>query len=310
MSLGPVSQGSGGRGRRRSSIVCAVDHLEGDLVDVDRVGVRGEVVDLPDLGRPDGRVLGDRVVPPSGFPVAGLGLAMPEVGLATVPNATRAPAESRTTLPASVLTGRSRVLLVERHLARRRSPARAARAPAGTSWLGGVLGRGAVAGTTRNRITCPVVSGSAGRSRRPARRRRTARRAPMFCRMIVGPDRHVGEVDDHVGALRRAEQQLRRARPGAAGSRRRCRSARTGRPSVHFEDQETRVADVQEAEPVAALLDVEERPGVAVDHHRVAEELRVPDRRDVARRPSQALSGMNGICSSGETPSKNARLSG
>ena len=35
------------------------------------------------------------------------------------------------------------------------------------SWLGGVLGSGAVAGTTRKRITCPVVSGSAGSKSTP-----------------------------------------------------------------------------------------------------------------------------------------------
>ena len=41
----------------------AVDDLEGDLVDVHRVGVGGGVVELPDLGGADGRVLGDRVHP-------------------------------------------------------------------------------------------------------------------------------------------------------------------------------------------------------------------------------------------------------
>ena len=40
-----------------------VHHLEGDLVDVDRVGVRGEVVELPDLDRANRGVLGRRLVP-------------------------------------------------------------------------------------------------------------------------------------------------------------------------------------------------------------------------------------------------------
>ena len=42
----------------------ALQHLEGDLVDVDGVGVGGEVVQLPHLGRAHGRALGDLVVPP------------------------------------------------------------------------------------------------------------------------------------------------------------------------------------------------------------------------------------------------------
>src|SRR5215218_7595490 len=41
----------------------AVDDLEQDLVDVDRVRVLGEVVQLPHLGGAHGGVLGDRVVP-------------------------------------------------------------------------------------------------------------------------------------------------------------------------------------------------------------------------------------------------------
>lgn len=41
----------------------AVDDLELQFVDVDRVGVGGEVGDLPDLGSAEGGVLGDRVVP-------------------------------------------------------------------------------------------------------------------------------------------------------------------------------------------------------------------------------------------------------
>ena len=62
VSLRPVSQGSGAANRAVSN-GCAVDDLEQDLVDVDRVGVRGEVVQLPHLGRAHGRVLRDRVVP-------------------------------------------------------------------------------------------------------------------------------------------------------------------------------------------------------------------------------------------------------
>ena len=74
MSLKPVSHGSGGVcpveldrldhlpvSVRHESL--AVHHLEDHLVDVHRVGVAGGVVELPDLGRTDGRVLGHRLHP-------------------------------------------------------------------------------------------------------------------------------------------------------------------------------------------------------------------------------------------------------
>src|SRR4029453_7477572 len=61
---------------------------------------------------------------------------------------------------------------------------------------------------------------------------------------------------------------------------------------VEVEDQESRLATVEEAEPVAPLLDDLERPGVAVDHDRVAEVLRVPDRQELTirdERPDEAI---------------------
>ena len=42
----------------------AAKDLERDLVNVDRVGVGGEVVELPDFDGSHGRVLSDRLVPP------------------------------------------------------------------------------------------------------------------------------------------------------------------------------------------------------------------------------------------------------
>ena len=73
VSLTPVSPGSAGMGAveldRQGDLLAvedealAVDDLEGDLVDVHRVRVGGGVVDLPDLGRADGRVLGHRIHP-------------------------------------------------------------------------------------------------------------------------------------------------------------------------------------------------------------------------------------------------------
>jgi hypothetical protein len=81
--------------------------------------------------------------------------------------------------------------------------------------------------------------------------------------------------------------------------------------SIQLEEQRARVARVEAAEAIAALLDVEERPGVAVDHHRVAEELRVPDRRDVARVAVAGLLRDEGnLQVAFETPSKNARSPG
>src|SRR4029453_4928689 len=52
------------RAASRTTEGLPLEHLEQDLVDVDRVGVLGEVVQLPDLGRAQCRVLGDPIVPP------------------------------------------------------------------------------------------------------------------------------------------------------------------------------------------------------------------------------------------------------
>ncbi len=73
---------------------------------------------------------------------------------------------------------------------------------------------------------------------------------------------------------------------------RRCQEAAliSNLPDFHtgdvskVEDEETGLAAIQEAEAVAALLDVQEWPGVAVHHDHVTEELGVPDRRDIAIR--------------------------
>ena len=97
--------------------------------------------------------------------------------------------------------------------------------------------------------------------------------------------RDVGEIDDHVGALGQAHQQP------VAGSRevdrRREETALVAdlpdldtRNVGKVQDQHAGLAAVQEAEAIATLLYGLERPGVAVDHDRVAEELRIPDRRE------------------------------
>ena len=98
----------------------------------------------------------------------------------------------------------------------------------------------------------------------------------------LAPRGDVREVDDHVGALGRAEQQLLDLHRGGQEA-----AVVADLPERHIashpQDQEPRVAAVQEPEPVATPLHLQIWPGGAVDDDRVAEELRVPDRGDVAR---------------------------
>ena len=111
-------------------------------------------------------------------------------------------------LPSSVLTARSRVQLVERHLRASWSPAPSGAIAGRTSSPAGVLGSGPVAGTTSKRITCPVVVG-VGRLEVDARHAAAERLVGSDVEQDdLGAGRHVREVDDHVGALGRAEQQL------------------------------------------------------------------------------------------------------
>ena len=55
------------------------------------------------------------------------------------------------------------------------------------SWSGRVLGSGAVAGTTRKRITCPVVSGLAGSKSTPGTPPPNGSSGAMFTRVIWVP---------------------------------------------------------------------------------------------------------------------------
>ncbi len=111
----------------------------------------------------------------------------------------------------------------------------------------------------------------------------------------VVPGRDVGEVDDHVGALRGGEEEpagicLHHVVGGGeqaavvadlvdehSGDRR------------EVEDQEARVAPVEQAQPVPALVHGVEGPHPTVDHQGVAEELRVPHRGDTALGHERAL---------------------
>jgi hypothetical protein len=102
----------------------------------------------------------------------------------------------------------------------------------------------------------------------------------------VASSGNVREVDDQVCPLRQAHQHA----IAVVGSEvHRCREEPTFVADlphldpwdvVEVEDQEARLAAVQEAESVAALLDLEERPRVPVHHDRVSEELGIPDGRE------------------------------
>ena len=102
------------------------------------------------------------------------------------------------------------------------------------------------------------------------------------------PDRHVREVHDQVGPLGEPHQEP----AGVVGGQVHRRSQEAAlvadlphldaRDGAEVEDEESRLAAVQEAEPVPALLDDLERPRGAVRDEHVAEELRVPDRRELA----------------------------
>ena len=202
VSLKPVSQALVAGARRQlngwttsspSAPALPVDDLELDLVDVDRVGVRGEVVDLPDLGRADGRVLGDRV-----HPLACATGAVPARACRAAPLADR----RRRDVSESTSFSETCACLARR--AERRDAAE--HEPAG--WRARVARRRSRRpGTASPGRWCP---GRPGRSRLRARRRRRARPGPGCCRTISVPDRHVREVDDHVRPLGQA--------PSAAGA--------------------------------------------------------------------------------------------
>lgn len=64
-----------------------------------------------------------------------------------------------------------------------------------------------------------------------------------------------------------------------------------------LEDQVPRVASVEKPETVAARFNSKDRPGTPVGHHRVAEELGVPDRGDVTVRDVGAPESVEGNAS-------------
>src|SRR5215207_10480937 len=90
----------------------AVFYLEGDLVDVDRVGVLGEVVELPDLDRADLGELAWRLVPAE-WVAATVGVECAEVGLGGAERLAAGAVEDDAPILGADLHGRG-VQLVER----------------------------------------------------------------------------------------------------------------------------------------------------------------------------------------------------
>ena len=128
-------------------------------------------------------------------------------------------------------------------------------------------------------MTRPVVRGSAGRKPPPP----NGESGPAVAQRDGGSERQLGEVDDEVGPLGRRQQDVAHLQGRRQVTRPRCRSSTSARLLVvEPEDQEPGVAAVQHPEPVAARLDLQERPGPSVHDHAVAEELRVPDGGDLA----------------------------
>ena len=103
--------------------------------------------------------------------------------------------------------------------------------------------------------------------------------------MAAGGD--IAEVDDEVGPFGEGHEQAASVQVGQVDGSGQEPALVADRPHLdardlgEIEDEEARIAAVQEPEPAAALLHGQERPCRAVDHDRVAERLRVPDRGDV-----------------------------
>ena len=263
---------------RRSSVIQSdrlpVDHLEDHLVDVHGVSVGGEVVELPDLG------VADAAGSPSRRASTRDCIADP-VGVSTVPSmAAAGPRPSRigdhrhhleqSQRPRPDRRRQRRQRRQHEELGRRRRIGSQRRPDAELHDLPGGVGIGEI------------------EVRRPARRRRTARRG-RGCRGRSCP---TGTLVKSTITSARSARPISSWLPrpvmltGAARKPPSLPICQTSTPGIvgEVEDQEARLAAVEEAEAVAPLLDVQERPGVAVHHDRVAEELRVPDRRDVGVR--------------------------
>ena len=285
----------------------------------------GEVVDLPDLGRADGWVLGDRR-PSTSSGMRPRRRRRPRCRAAP-PRAERLAVLGRSDArwpcrrPSTTLT-RRRTQLVEADIADRdrrcaerldaRGQARARRGGAGVG--------SSAAARTRNCMTWPVVSGSAGAKSAPGSPPPNGSSGPTLLQDDARCPRGTSVKSTmtsarSAGRISSCCELHRRGQEAALG----CRSARTACRCSSCRIRKRALAAVEEAEAVAALLDLQVRPGLAVDDHRVAEELGVPDaaRCRSARRPAPCrVSGIAarapGNCwlPGSFRPSKKARLSG
>ena len=250
MSLRPDSQASGGPrvthqagGRLGLAVVVGdqplpVHDLEGDLVDVDRMGVRGEVVELPDLG-----------VPTLGFSVTGS------------PRPRDAACRRHRRYPAGPPPGRPRTADIISISASRR----VVLLPGAVRWRGaagtaaGSWDRGPAAGTTRNCMTWPVESGSAD-VEVPLRLPAAEGLVRSDVAQDVPPDRDCGEVDDEIGPLRQPHEQPVAVIDGQVDRRREEAALVADLPDLdprdagEVQDQEPRLAAVEHAEAVAPLV--------------------------------------------------------
>jgi hypothetical protein len=248
-----------------------VHDFEDDLVDVDRVGVPRGVHELPDLGRPDRRVLRYLVHPQ----------ALDGHAIDDVPEQRR---ERALGLVARSVVARPHPL-DERELPRH-------------CWLRQWLDARELEEARRCRVVNLLARDDTEFEHLPGGlgiRRLEVNAGPASAERLVRPEvpQHIAprtdarEVDDHVRALGRPEQhvttelrQVDRLREKASLVADLPRLGAGHRAPV--EDEEARLAAVEDPKPVAALLDCEVRPARAVDDDHVAEELRVPDRREGA----------------------------
>src|SRR5215218_441144 len=258
----------------------AADDLKGHLVYVDRMGVGGEVVELPDLDGSHGRVLRERLVPAKRLSAA-VRVERSQVGLGRCERLAVRAVQDDVAILVGAHPYRAGLLLVERDLARvGRGAEWRDRRQCELARRGAGVDAGGSADMEAHYLPGRVgVGGLEVDAGDPA--------AEGFVRSDVleddfAADREVREVDNRVGALGRAEQQLRQL-DGRGQEAALVPDLPERQPVGEAQNQEARDAAVQEAEAVAPLLHVERGPGGAVDDDRVAEELRVPDRRHVAR---------------------------
>src|SRR5574337_75510 len=248
--------------------VLAIDDLEGDLVHVDRMGVAGRIVELPELGGADSGVFGHRVRPrkPSrksgkDFAKHGFHRAFDQLSLGVVPRARffNERERSRDSFLGQRCDGRENQELRGRcGVGPKGRDDAELQDLSGGGWIGfvEVVGRFA----TAERLVGADVA------------------------QDVATDGHVGKVDNDIGALGGGHEQPVCVKGSEVRRRRQEAAFVADGPDFHagnaaeIQDQEARLAAVQEAEAVAPLLHRLEGPGVAVGDEAVAEELRIPDR--------------------------------